>query len=375
MTILIRACKAFLNFIFFFFKLLPVSDKITFLSRQSDEVPVDMAMLGEELKRQAPEYQMVFLCRTIPAGIKGKLSYSCHMFRQMYHIATSRIVIIDSYCMGVSLLHQRESLLVVQMWHALGALKKFGYSILGTGEGRSRSVSEVMNMHYHYDMIISSSSLCAPHFAEAFGYDEDHVQVASLPRVDLLTDDMHQQNVHRKIWHQYPELKEKKTIVYAPTFRKESRYNDEALEQLVQAVDLQRYNLVIKAHPLMEPRTDIQQAGVLWDQQFSTIEMFTAADYVIVDYSAVIYEAALMRKPLFFYTYDMKQYSDNRDFYIDYNEEMPGMISADASQIMEAIAAEQYDLSRVTTFADRFVAIQKNCTQDLAKKILAAKKQ
>ena len=57
------------------------------------------------------------------------------MLRQMYHAATSEIVVLDTYCIIISLLKQRKSLKVIQMWHALGAMKKFGYSILDKGEG------------------------------------------------------------------------------------------------------------------------------------------------------------------------------------------------------------------------------------------------
>ena len=115
-------------------------------------------------------------------------------------------------------------------------------------------------------------------------------------------------------------------------------------------------------------------SGILCDKDFSTIDMFTAADYIIVDYSAVLYEAALMKKPLFFYTYDMEQYQTNRDFYLDYEQEMPGMISADAGEIMNAITAQRYNLDEVAAFADRYIEIQENCTKDMADKILKVRK-
>lgn len=374
MTVLIRGAKIFLNFIFCFFKLFPVADKITFISRQSDEVTLDIQLLADEFHLQAPDYQCVYLCKRIGSGYKNKVLYVCHLFRQMYHIATSQIVILDSYCMGVSLLKQRKSLVVIQMWHALGALKKFGKSILDTGEGHGKKFSEAMNMHQHYDLIFSSSALCAPHFAEAFGYPLDHVQVASLPRVDVLTDFSHQDKIRRNIYKQYPILKERETIVYAPTFRKDSKYNKEAMEHLIQTVDLKRYNLVVKGHPLMQMQEYEGISGILCDKDFSTIDMFTAADYIIVDYSAVLYEAALMKKPLFFYTYDMEQYQTNRDFYLDYEQEMPGMISADAGEIMNAITAQRYNLDEVAAFADRYIEIQENCTKDMADKILKVRK-
>lgn len=47
-------------------------------------------------------------------------------------MATSRAIILDSYCIAVSLLGERIKAPVVQIWHALGNMKKFGYAALDT---------------------------------------------------------------------------------------------------------------------------------------------------------------------------------------------------------------------------------------------------
>ena len=56
------------------------------------------------------------------------------MFKQMYHLATSRVVVLDSYCIVASVLKKKKGTTIIQMWHALGSFKKFGKSIIGKDE-------------------------------------------------------------------------------------------------------------------------------------------------------------------------------------------------------------------------------------------------
>lgn len=366
---ILKVLTGLLNLIFACFKLLPVQDKVTFISRQSDEKTEDIQLLGDELARTSPNLKLVFLCRKLDGGIARKIRYCFHIFAQMYHIATSKVVILDSYCICVSVLKQRKSLTVIQMWHALGALKKFGLSIVGEGEGRDAGVAEVMAMHRNYTYVITSGQACLPHFAEAFGYSEDAMRIMSLPRVDKLTDPGIKADVLARIYDYYPEFKEKKVVVYAPTFRKgkdisveidalASRFSDE-------------YIFVLKKHPLM----DVSCSNALVDTEFSTLEMMFAADYVICDYSAVVYEAAILKKPLFFYTFDYDSYGVDRDFYTDYKTEMPGFMSSEPQQLADALMADQYDLQRVADFSRRYVEHQEGCTERLAEFVVRCAKQ
>ena len=119
---LIGAAAAVLNVIYCVFKLLPVKKKITYISRQSNTLSVDYRLVIGEMKKRCPEYRNITLIKMIGDGIPAKIGYCFHMLRQMYHIATSEMVVLDTYCIAVSLLKQRDSLIVIQMWHALGAL-------------------------------------------------------------------------------------------------------------------------------------------------------------------------------------------------------------------------------------------------------------
>ena len=114
MTLLIKVGIFFLNIAFSFMKLLPVEKKILYISRQSNSIPIDFQLLKRTMEIKLPEYKNVILVRRIAPGIIGKIRYFFHMLHQMYHLATSEIVILDTYCIAVSVLRQRKSLLVVK---------------------------------------------------------------------------------------------------------------------------------------------------------------------------------------------------------------------------------------------------------------------
>lgn len=251
--------------------------------------------------------------------------------------------------------------MVIQMWHALGSLKKFGLSIVGDGEGSDKGIADVFAMHKNYTYVLTSGEACKKHFAEAFGYDEEHMVVMSLPRVDKLTDAGLKTEVCERIYGKYPDFESKKVVVYAPTFRKGKDISDE-ISALAKCFDGDEYIFVLKKHPLM----NVGNIDCLVDDKFTTIEMMYVADYVICDYSAVVYEAAVMGKPLFFFTFDYESYGVDRDFYIDYMSEMPGVISGDAEATAEAVKNEDYDLDRVRAFARRYVEQQEGCAEKLA---------
>lgn len=356
---LIKVLITILNGLYCIFKLLPVKRKITYISRQSDALPTDFDLVINEMKRRRPEYKQVALTKMIGKSFLEKIGYCFHMLRQMYHIATSEMVVLDSYCIAVSILHQRKSLIVIQMWHALGAMKKFGYSILDKAEGTKKSLAKTMRMHRNYSYVFSSSDFCSRYFAEGFGVSLEQIVVMPLPRLDLLSDTEYIERKKEAILSRYPKLKDKKTIAYAPTFRKEDdELKEESLkaatERLVEAIDFDKYNLVVKFHPLSD--ITIQNENVIVDKSFSTVEVCFWADAVILDYSAVVFEVAMLDKPMYFYTFDYDTYMENRDVYIDYKECVPGVIAKDPQELMMAIEKNLSDPYKLTAFKDQMIS-------------------
>lgn len=368
MTLILNVGRFLLNFIYFFYKLFPTRNRIVFISRQSQIPSEDIKLLCAEIKRQAPEVEVFVMCRMIDAGIFGKIKYLIYMLRyQMYAIATSKVVILDGYCIAVSLLKHKKSLKIIQMWHAMGAMKKFGYSALDEKEGNSTTLAHAMRMHKNYDTIFVSSEECKHLLAPAYQCPEDIMKVLPLPRVDLITQEKYQSLIKGKIYKTYPQLMEKETILYAPTFRKKRNINQD-INSLLDSVDYTRYNLVVKLHPLVHNIFHSKEA--LFDNKFSTIDMLSVADYIITDYSAFIFEAAVAGKPIYRYIPDKDEYNDERGFFIDIDTELPGTEASNAEDIIAKIEKKEYDLAKIKAFSQKYIQNNGHCTKDIVRYIL-----
>lgn len=367
MSIIIKSGILFLNIIYIFLKLFPVKNKVTFISRQSNKPLTDIKMLRDEINKTS-DLEVVILCKCLNPGVKSKVLYIFHMFKQMYHMATSKVVILDSYCIAASILKHKKDLKIIQMWHGLGSMKKFGYSILDRGEGRSSKIANLMKMHRNYDYIFVSSHNCIDFLSEAYDCNKNIMKVMPLPRVDMLCNKRLSEDKKKDILGLYPVLKNKKNILYAPTFRKNGK-DIQAIYELINNIDFNKYNFIVKTHPLTE--ININNQNIIFDKTFETLEMITVADYVITDYSAIIYEAALNKKPIYFYTYDLDDYKDNRNFYINFEKEVPGIISKNASDIIKSIDENIYNIDYIIKFTDKYIDNKKYCTSNIVDFILS----
>ena len=359
--LLITIAKLVLNIVYFFMKLCPTKNKIVMISRQDNEPSDDFKLLEKEIKSHK-KYDVVILCKKLvgkeKAGIKELLNYSAHMLRQMYHLATSKLAILDSYCISVSILKHKKSLKVLQIWHSVGTMKKFGYDILDQDEGNSSKMAHLLSMHKNYDAILCAGEGYKHDLARQFGYSEDYIKIIPLPRMDLLVDKKRINDIKNKIYDKYPELKKKKNIVYVPTFRKEETEFEKYTNKLCNLINYDKYNFIIKPHPLSNIK--INNKNVLIDKSFSSVDMLHIADYVITDYSCILYEAGFMGKPLYFYAFDYDSYNQNRSLNIDYFKELPGVISKDAKDIVNAIEKNDYDYKKLDSFIKKYIDYKGN---------------
>lgn len=358
-----------MNVVYYLFKLFPTRNKITMISRQSNYETMDFKLIRKEINNRDSSTKVVVLCHMLDGGIKStiknKIKYFFHMFKQMYHIATSKVVVLDSYCMVVSILKHKKKLTIIQMWHSMGTMKKFGYSVLGLNEGSNKKIAYAMKMHKNYDYIFASSDAYKEHLANGFNYSTDNILTYPLPRYDLLKDKNYQKECRKKILNKYPILSKKKNIIYCPTFRKYETDFEKALKKLVECINFDKYNLILKLHPLSTLKLDYNHTGLIIDNDFSTFDMLSIADYMISDYSCIIYEAAVKNIALYFYNFDYDIYLNNRGLAIDYYKELPGVISSDPKIIIDDIEKNDYDYLKLKKFSDKYIEPSKGATKSI----------
>lgn len=366
--------KKILRAIYALHKLAPQkNDRIAIISRQSDHPGEDILLLREALLRQNPQSDIRVLCKTIGPGKFQKVKYLCHMIGpQMHALATSRAVVLDSYCIAVSILKHKKRLKVVQMWHAMGAFKKFGKSILDQEEGRPSRLADVLDMHCNYDQILASSQEGAQFFAEAFGYDADALYILPLPRVDLLEDDAFVTEQRQNIRKALAVSEEKQIILYAPTFQQGMSMPD-ILETLAKEVDLyDGYHLIVAPHPLVS-RKGLPAPSPFYPQ-YSSLELLAACDIFVTDYSAMVFDAAVAHKPIYFLTPDLGRYQEKRGFYLDVDRDLPSQPCQTVEALLQAISESRCTAEAVRQFRERYVVEMHHCADHLARLVLEEKK-
>lgn len=364
MKMIMIAGKVCLNILYFFLKLLPVKNQIVFISRQSNTPTLDFIMLRDELLKKC-NYKMVMITRKMKKNKKDILKNSDVILKEMYYLATSKVCITDGYNIPISVLKHKNTLKIFQLWHSLGAIKKFGYQSLNNPE--KKMIANIMRMHKNYDYIITGSEEMTKYFMKAFGYDETAFCPIGLPRIDYINNKNNQKQNKKEIYNKYPNFKNKKIILYVPTFRDNKNYK---INELIDSITCDKYILIIKVHPNMHVNIE-KKENVYTCDEFSSLELLSVSDYIITDYSAISIEASILEKPIFLYCYDYKEYSNYPGINIDLKSEFKDYFFTDAKRMFKKIKLENYDMNIVKKYKNKYVCNTKGTvTNNLANLII-----
>ena len=328
-----------------FMKLRKTENKIVWLSRQSNEKSEDMKMLSDEISKISPETKQVFrLCRLKDeSGLS--VSYIFFILRDMWEIASAKIAITDTYSIPVSCLNHKESLKVFQIWHALGAVKKFGLQSAGKAQGRDLGVAKAMSMHKNYDFVISPSEKTAEFYCEAFGCNKDRIVIASLPRVDVILDG---ESRYDGFIDLNPQYQDKKIIAYLPTFRDNDSLYIKKLFEVFK--NNEEYALIVSPHPATKSSNEYAFNG-----EFSTYDLAKLSDGIISDYSATAIECSLLNKPLWFYVPDYEQYKEEKGLNIEIKNEFSKACFEKENELLSAVQKGFYDFDNLKRFSDKYI--------------------
>lgn len=351
---------AFLFFCTFF----PVdSKKVIFASYRSEKIEGNLKYLHEEWIRRDASYHFIFLFRKLDTSLIGKCKYLLHMLRATYYLATSRFFVIDDYYVPIYMLKQlRDGTEVIQLWHAAGAFKKFGYSIMNKEYGPSEEYAKIVKVHGNYSRVYVSSSEVIPFYAEAFRMKEEKIFPLGLPRTDFFFLNHSYERLRQRFNDKYPQFKQKKLILYAPTFRGSGHYQSKLNMNLnlniLHQILGEEYALLVHLHPYMKSSLEITQEDEDFachiNGQFTIEELLVLADILVTDYSSVIFEYSLMEKPIFFFTPDLQEYIYERDFYYQFEEMIPGPVYKTSRQLGIGIKHRIYDAKKIKAFKAKF---------------------
>ncbi len=366
MNLLIAVGKLSLGIVYRCMRFFPMKNQVCLLSRENDGVPLDFRLLEKALKARDPSLRVVKVCALVDSKNAPKTKVLGNTLRCMLALSRSKGCVVDTYCLPLSVFSQRKELVAVQIWHALGAVKRFGYQCLGTAGGRDTMTAETLEMHKNYTFVTCASEATKAVYTKAFNVEPEKVRVLGMPRLDyLVRDSAAKRRAVGALLEKYPALSKRKTILYAPTFRDGTEIR---LDEILDTVDFNKYNVVIKPHVLTRDKPLdkrlILVSEDLWD-------LFPLADFVVTDYSAAAFEAAAAGNKLLFYVYDIEEYEQNRGLNLNPLTAYPALSSPSFSELYTLMESGKYPEEALLAFRNEYIeTADGKCCERIANAIL-----
>lgn len=329
----------------------PVRREALMIRQRKMGGPDNFAALEQELKNRGVPSREICLETDFRGYYTGCL--------KMARLAASfRWITVEDSVNAVLCLPLRKNQRLVQVWHACGAFKKWGYAC---AEGSFGEDEKTLRRYYHhekYDLVTVSSRYVIPFYARAFGLKEADRKIRPLgtPRTDCYFDEQIKADARRLTDAEIDGAASKKLLLLAPTFRGEletaSAPELPDLCRLSEALGPD-WLILVKQHPAVKNRPDVSDCPAVREVSDLPMErLLMAADAAVTDYSSWIFEYALLNKPLFFYAADLADYMDERGFFIPYEEMIPGRFCRREEELISEIqrAEERFDDTALRRF-------------------------
>lgn len=336
-----------------------IPNTVVLADAHHDEIPFSMLAIKDELMHH-PELQITELYwNNSSCSVLGIFR---NMTRFMKKYATAETVIICDNFLPAASCRKRKGTSVIQLWHACGAFKKFGYDTSADIPSYYKG-----NVLANCDLVTVSSQICVKPFSSAMRLPEKAVRPVGVSRTDLYFNDTFNQACRDHFFSQYPDAQGKKIVLWVPTFRGNPGVASvKGLDDILRARDQLKdtHYFIIKLHPHTQAHIEGSNCSI------SSEELLPVADIVITDYSSILFDAMIYKHPLVLFVPDLDEYLDNRGFYLDYNT-LPGLRARNLEQLLQILTDEDLLHSSVnkvyTDFYDKYMA---SCDGHSTKRIM-----
>lgn len=254
----------------------------------------------------------------------------------------ARLIICDNYYAFLGGLVHRPSTKIVQIWHADGAIKKFGWEDPTTAKRSQFDKRRFQSVYDHFDEYIVASKAMGNVFVSSYHESFDKIRLLGYPRSDQYLDPKWQQVARERIYRAAPELRSRRVILYAPTYRPHQSFKlpiglSDALAADPNAI------VVVKLHPVLRDKeTAVREVGnprIKFYHELATSDLLAVADTLVTDYSSVAFDFSLLpnAKSMIFFMFDIGQYQRNPGIQDDYLDWLPTPPITTVHELKQAI--------------------------------------
>lgn len=323
---------------FSMFRLFPVDrNKVFFIATHDDSPEGNIASVAGAIKKKRPSMRFIYLTK------KDKpWRFFSFFVKKAYHMATSGAIILDNVFMPMAYTPISKKTVVIQLWHGTGTIKRFG---LDVEKGSVARIAKKGNKRLTW--LIVNGARSKKQYASAFRVDESRIRTLGLPRTDLFLDQTFLEKRKRRFFRymrgriDHPE--EKRYVLYAPTFRDDQKERPGLMLDPKKILGKLEDDVVLllRFHPHVAESfsRDMERTGMphgVYDRVADVSDypgvttLLAVADVLVTDYSSIVFEYALLKRPMIFYAYDLDRFrKSGRGFYEDYEIFVPGPVVRD----------------------------------------------
>lgn len=228
-------------------------------------------------------------------------------------IKLARVTLFDNYYPELSAINKTKKDYFIQMWHANGAIKAFGWEDPSTYHRSVEDQQRFQRVYDSFDQIVVGSEKMADVFQRSWHVASDKIDRIGYPRTDKYFEESWIEKARKKIQTKLPELTKKRVILYAPTYRKDVSFSLPDDWRKIKVP--QDAVLIVRLHPhLANVERQIVDASpdrvIMVDHFISTQELLCVADTLITDYSSIAFDFSLLdnARSVIFFTYDLEEF-------------------------------------------------------------------
>ncbi|ETY74376.1 CDP-glycerol glycerophosphotransferase family protein [Lactiplantibacillus fabifermentans] len=280
----------------------PRKRRVTFATMRSAKLNDNLAALRREFVRDGTTDIREF-CYHYDRS--SKLGFLWASIKALNALAHSELFIVDDYFFPLYAINKHADNQVVQMWHAIGSLKKFGLSL-------PHADQSVLKPHTNYDWVFINAENDKPAYADAFDIDPDHILATGEPMMDRLMTTQPEN-------HPGP-----KRLLYSPTYRPGADGEAQVLnyvQDFIKASQQLRptWDIYISLHPYLKlPSLSLPSNVHVFQDAERVKTIMPSMDLFITDYSSLSLNFSYFERPILLFTPDYDAYMADCGFYVDY---------------------------------------------------------
>lgn len=345
--------------------LLPVrQDVIVFMSNLGRNYSGNPKSIYEELCAEGldQEYHCYYILENPSVKLPGKIkTVRISRFKFYYVMAVAGKMVSDTRFPND--IRKRKQVTYLQTWHGTPlkklALDMTSYHMAG-GESKEEYQAEFKKNSATWDYLISQNEFSSHIFRRAFAFHGSMLEIG-YPRNDVLFQKNNAKEI--QLLKRKYNIPDKKVLLYAPTWRDNSFY-DKASYKMDAPLDYdylyqelsKDYIVLIKYHYMVREKLDFSKYQGFYrvmDSSYDISELYLISDLLITDYSSVMFDYSILKRPMIFYVYDIKEYEEElRGFYFDFVKEAPGPFVMTTKELADQIIS--YDWSKYQERYDKF---------------------